>query len=226
MALDKTREVFDREIKRKRDLGLLRHAAAFPRVLSKWSDSQKKFFSLGGIAQTKNASLEKLASSPFALRWCEHTFGPYAHLGLSVSVELARVVVPAGNIGILKRLNQVVSGWALADWGQPWTANATIDAIQWRLQLTRADDLGGRWINASPVLPGEPFSDLPLINGLWYLPQAAQADLNANIRGGAALRFFAILPVTQVEITIGGRLCAVQQAEYSSAAAQNVSRSS
>ena len=224
-TLDKTRGVFDVEIKRKRDLGFLRHACAFPRVLSMWSRSQKKFLDAGGRAETKNPILQSLGQSPFCARWGEHTYGPYTHSGLlSVAVELARYAVPRGSIGLLKRLNQWVENWDITEWGNPY-GNAVFDAIQWRLQLSPIDAaLGGRLVSASLVLPGEPFPDLPFINGLWYLPHAAQAEINAVIPGGYVLRFFAVLGPSQNDFDVAGRLCCVSTSEYSSAAAGNVSR--
>jgi hypothetical protein len=226
IGIDKTRGIFDKEIKRKRDLGFLRHACAFPRVLSFWSKSQKRFFDAGGMAQTKNSSLQQLQQSPFCARWGEHTFGVYTHSGLlSQTVELARYAVPMGSIGLLKRLNQWVEGWDIQHWGNPYTGNPTLDLIQWRLQLSPIDDqLGGRWVRPGPALPGEPFADLPFINGLWYLPHAGQGEINAVIPGGYVLRFFALLGLGQNDFDVAGRLCCVSTSEYSSAAAGNVSR--
>lgn len=226
-----TIEIFDREIKRKRDLLLLKHAAAFPTVIKYWKKTQAAFSARGGYVEYKDPARQNIFQAPASAHYKEHYFDPYFHdtQDPAISVELARFAVPSGSIGVIRRLNQWVSGFSrLPNWGEPFHNMPFIDDIIWSLRLDTFDGAqAARLVAASPTLPGIPHSDLPEIRYLWYLPNADQSDLALIVPGGYVLRFIALLPpnASQSGYRVMGRLCGYwQSSEYKLEAAANLAR--
>lgn len=226
-----TFHVFDREIKKRRDLNLLKHAACFPRVIKAWARTQAAFLSRGGFVEYKDPARQNLWQSPATARFKEHYFDPYFHntQDPAISVELARFAVPAGSIGVVRRLDQWLSGFSRSqNWGDPFHNLPFIDDIIWALRLDTFDGAqAARFVAATPTLPGIPHSDLPEIRYLWYLPNAGQSDLTLIVPGGHVLRFIALLPtnVSQSGFRVMGRLSGYwQSSEYRLAAGSNLAR--
>ena len=115
-------------------------------------------------------------------------------------IELARVVIPSENIGILKSLEQVVVHPDLQNpnyfsisgqWGNPFPFPAGL-IITWHLRLERVTGTEPALINQSGVgvqalLPGEPHFELPEFDNLWF-PASSPASQNIHLTIGGRYR--------------------------------------
>lgn len=213
--------VFAIEIARKMQLKPLGRAANFPKTLKQWESSIDKHINAGGAFELKAASRQHQFQNPSTAHYFDRYFEPWTHPvdGNDYTVELARFAVPTGQIAIVKKLFQWVSGdnCRADDWGNPFKGNPDIDDIIWHLRLDPYLGLQpARLVSLAPFLPGIPYADLPEIQYLWYVPQAAASDLNLVIPGGFMLRFIARIPSQQTALQAMGRLVGYWQAtEYS-----------
>lgn len=186
----------------------------------------------------KNPNELELLNHPRTERWQEHVYPPLAHGDQSewYCLELARIKVPKGEIGILRSLEQVmydVEGNYYATqvdyWGSPYSVQPDVDNVRWWLQLDYLDQLDpARFAIQQPVvfgrgrLPGYPYSELNEIHGLWYPALSGNTSVKFVIPGHRMLRFFVWTPPTiNYRWTFAGRLRATLQTTYCSEALQN-----
>jgi len=223
-------QLYDAEIKRKRDLLLLQNAADFPTIVKFWEKTRADFRSKGGWAEYKRPERENIHQNPATAHYREHAFAPWSNAQIltDMTVELSRFTVPKGSIGVVRKLFQWVEGYTDIDhWGDPVTQNAVVDGILWHLRLCNFTGASApRLISDSPFLPGQPYPDLPFVRYLWFLPQAAGHDLNLVVPGGFSLRLIARIPARQQEdLNFLGRLVGYwQSSEYPLEASLNVKK--
>lgn len=229
MVLD-TMKLYNDEIKRKRDLLLLKNAADFPAIVHFWERTRKEFADREGYLEYKRADRQNLFQHPATAHYREHAYEPWsnAHTVNAMTVELARFTVPQGSSGIVRKLFQWVEGYTdINQWGDPLTNNAVVDGVVWHLRLSNFNGaVDPRLISDSPFLPGQPYPDLPFIQYLWFLPQAAGSDINLVVPGGFSLRLIARIPARgQDDINFMGRLVGYwQSSEYPMESSLNVKK--
>jgi len=203
----------------------------------------------GFIIQSESASLNLPQKDPFdaalstqaqTLRWIEHNFDPATHQQPLVRwwvCELARVCIPAGSVGILNGIEQVLFdangnyyATEAARWGVPFGVLNDLNAVRWWLQVDYYDGIQPTRINyesPGPIqrdwLPGVAFAELPEINGLWFPANSAQCTIKAVLEASRMLRLFVWVPPCQFyQWTAAGRLRATVQSLYCSEALSNV----
>ena len=126
-------------------------------------------------------------------------------------VELARIAVADGYVGILKSFEQVVTveeqEVCLSEsenWGNPFLIPDEL-TFTWYFRLERSGTGEPPWINiASPTplvyLPGEPHFDLQEIYGLWY-PAASPPSQNFHLTIGGRYRLRVLCVVARTDTT-------------------------
>lgn len=151
------------------------------------------------------------------------------------AVELARFVVPNGQIGFVTGVEQVVNAADgsyypsnVAYWGSPRFVISDVDNIRWYLRLDYFNGLHPNRYNLSSTvaipwhaLPGEPYSDLHEIDAIWY-PANNNRRLKLIVPAQRMLRFFMITPPTTLyQWEVSGRLTGYTQTAYTGAAVHN-----
>jgi hypothetical protein len=184
-----------------------------------------------------NQETYELWPAPQSQRWQEshleaHTCVPETD---HWAVEVARFAVPDGQIGFVKRIEQVVTDVSgsyyptnVSHWGSPHFVLTDVDNLRWYLTISFYDGLlPARHIQQSAVaipahaLPGQPYTDLFEIDGLWY-PAHNNKPLKLIIPGGRLLRFFLITPPTTVyQWIVEGKLSGYTQSTYQLGAMKN-----
>lgn len=187
----------------------------------------------------------ELATQPRSERWQEHSFPPVTHIDTATywAVEVARIIVPKGDIGLLNRIDQVIYDahgdyypTASPYWGEPYPLLRDLTGTSWFLQIEYFNGTQPeRYNRASAVvltranLPGQPYPELPEIYGLFYAAQNPAGNLKAVIPGNRMLRlYFVTLPTAEplnYQWTVSGRLRATLQTTYCPEAAANIRRS-
>lgn len=193
----------------------------------------------GSPADLTNPNQENLWEHPKSRRLQEVVFPPLDQ-PLQVenwAVELARIVVPEGQIGFLASLEQVLFDFAgdyyptnQTYWGSPYFVDAEVAACRWYLTLDYFDGLqparhnvSGPTLATISELPGWAYPELNTIDGIWYPAHSpASHDLKLIIPGQRMLRFFFVTPPT-VNYTwrAAGRMRAFNQSTYSKDASAN-----
>lgn len=170
-------------------------------------------------------------------RWQENILDPVIHTTTTdwFAVELARFVVPKGQIGFVRYIEQVVNDSAgsyyptnNAYWGSPNFVLSDVDNLRWYLKLDYFNGaLPARFTLSSTVpftsqsLPGMPYDDLHEINGIWY-PAHLNKELKLIVPGNRMLRlFFFSPPTTQYQWQVEGKLSGYTQSTYCSEAIDN-----
>ena len=179
----------------------------------------------------------ELWQAPQSQRWQESHLTPQIHSPSTVwwAIELARFAVPEGQIGFLRRIEQVVNDdqgsyfpTNVAYWGSPQFVFPDVDNLRWYFTLSYFNGtLPPRYnlFSAVPIpahaLPGAPYTDLPEIDGLWY-PAHGSHDFKLIVPGGRILRFFMLTPPC-VEYTwqVSGKLSGYTQSTYQLASLRN-----
>lgn len=180
----------------------------------------------------RQASYEHPELDPLTQRYWESTRGLLdAPAGIVPwVVELARISVQDGQIGICKSLEQVVihpdlqspSYYStISSWGNPFVIPTTV-GVTWHLRLERCDQGEPAWINASSptpaiLLPGEPHFDLPQITDLWF-PAASPSGQNIHLCIGSRYRLRVIAVVTRTEefaLSVSAKIRGFSQGVYS-----------
>ena len=167
--------------------------------------------------------------APQTQRYQEHTFPVWTYtnnFALPALVELSRIIVPRGDVGYLKSIEQFIqdadAGFyptASEFWGLPYQDDADLAACRWYLRLSNFDGFQPpRFISISATmnpdtrLPGQAYYDLPQFQNIWYPPHCASKLPNMVIPGGTMLRFFFYSPPTTTwRWQAMGRLRAVVQ---------------
>lgn len=153
------------------------------------------------------------------------------------AVELARIVVPHGQVGFVTGIEQVLNDVDgnyfpsnVAYWGSPTFSIDDVDNCRWYLTLDYFDGLLPPRFNLSQVaaigagrLPGFGYSDLPEIPGLWYPAHNGPANkVKLVIPGQRMLRFYFVTPPTlNYQWQASGRLRGYLQSTYSREAQAN-----
>lgn len=180
----------------------------------------------------------ELAAESATQRAQEHYFHPTLQPDMAWhwGVELARIVVPKGEIGLLTSIEQVFYDLhgayyptSSAYWGAPYSVDSDVSGIIWYLQLEYFAGLQPPRFNVTTIapitrasLPGYPYPELPEIRGLWYAAQSPLSKTKLIIPGNRMLRFFAIVPPTNnYRWFMSGRLRAYTQITYCPEAAAN-----
>lgn len=170
-------------------------------------------------------------------RWQEHRFAPITQDPVTDywAVELARFAVPSGSVGFLRWIEQVVNDAGgnyypsnVFYWGSPQFVLPDVDGLRWYLRLEMFNGTQPprfEIYNAAPIpshaLPGVPYSDLPVIDGLWY-PAHRKDNLKLIVPGGWQLRFFMIgPPCDDYQWQVSGKLSGNLQTTFQLAAIDN-----
>lgn len=199
-----------------------------------------KMMRSSGKSTVPRANIQNIDENSEALRTQIHTFDR-TDVFLSTNnhlIELARIVVPEGNVGHINSVEQYMADsdgrfYASASeyWGMPYNETVNINDIIW---FFRVDSYDGSWLpqfyatalvmpNPRGLLPGAPWFDLPEFNGLWY-PANLRKEFSGTIPSGKQLRFFAYVPpeaLTVYSWRLSGRLTARVQSELCKEAQYN-----
>lgn len=137
-------------------------------------------------------------------------------------IEIARLPVPYGSVGILKSFEQYVSQGdnvltGSENWGNPFPSSVS---IRWFLRLSSLSKVGGSWINSSggsaisDYLPGTPYDDLPQSDGVWFpASSSASSNIHLPIPGGQVLRLICLVGSSETAVRIAGKLAGTVQVE-------------
>lgn len=152
--------------------------------------------------------------------------------------EVARFVVPKGQIGFVEYIEQAISDangnyypTNQEYWGSPISTLSDVDNIRWWLKLSYYDGtVPDRFVFTAPtafgseVAPGIPYSEMAEIDALWY-PAHLDRKLKLIVPGNRMLRFFYYTPpLTIYNWNVRGRLSGYTQSTYSPEAAANARR--
>lgn len=150
-------------------------------------------------------------------------------------VELARWPVSYGSFGLVKGVEQYLSHPELQGqvilstspyWGDPWPLGLS-QSIEWHFRLSPIYQGGLPWVTLTGPqaivdrIPGQPYDDLPVSDGLWY---AAGGNTAANVHlpvpGGQILRVFLRVGAQSADSPLSAfcRLTGTTQVETSSEA--------
>ena len=98
--MTKAIQLYDAEIKRKRDRLLLKNAADFPKIVKFWEKTREQFQTQGGYVEYKRAERQNIFQNPATAHYREHAYEPWdnAQIITDMTVELARFTVAKGSI--------------------------------------------------------------------------------------------------------------------------------
>jgi len=184
----------------------------------------------------------ELSTDAKSRRWRESNFEPLTQPNMAQwwAVELARIVVPFGEVGFVESCEQVlydVDGNYFPTnsvyWGSPFFADSDVDDCRWYLTIDNISHAGDARFNRtsvaafdSTVLPGSPYPDKYEIAGIWYPAHNSSANhLKWIVPHEKVLRFFFFTPPTAIwQWRAAGRLRAYTQSTFSPEAAANARR--
>lgn len=186
----------------------------------------------------QNPHTYELGVHPRTERWQESTFAPLAHPDVTRHwvVEVARIVVPKGDVGQLRSIEQVVYDidgnyypTSSDYWGSPYSVLSEVDDLRWWFQLESFEGTQPPRFNATAVapltraiLPGYPYPELATIRGTWYAAQNSRTEVKMIIPGQKMLRMYMYSPPQTIYRWVaGGRLRATTQTTYCREAAYN-----
>lgn len=223
-------DMFHEEVGKDIQAQYLQTRSDYMRVVRSWQDYCDTVAASTG-SEAKSPWSQQQFTQPRTARYFEHFYEPWTHPadGVAYTVELARFVIPYGSQGIIRLLNQWVSGdYTVSDnWGNPFTGAAP-DVYLWSLRLQPVDTLqamGGRLITAQNRYPGLPYQDLPQWQYLWYMPHSPGANVNLVIPGGYCVRYFVRTDASQASNEVFGRIAGYwQPSEYNEHATRNAAK--
>jgi hypothetical protein len=180
----------------------------------------------------KNTSLSETWTNPKTARFYEHSFRGYqqAENMQSARVELARWVVPYGQLGIVKRIDTYMfDGTTVPPTypPSPWSALPDFYDVRWILRLEPFVGTVQAQLVDSPIssaLQGWPHPDIPQIEDYWYSPNEPNNAIGLSIIVPQAhqLRLYAQIPNTTTHrISVIGRLRGYRQRTDSAPSAIN-----
>lgn len=180
----------------------------------------------------------ELYQHPISTKWQAHSFpatGGNPFDGY-ITAEVARFVVPKGEIGFVEFIEQVVNDvdgnyypTNQEYWGSPTSVLPDVANIRWWLKLDFYDGVEPPRFNfitpatpyGSEVAPGLPYNEMAEIDALWY-PAHLNKKIKLIVPGNRMLRFFFYSPPTAIyEWSARGRLSGYTQATYNPEAEQN-----
>lgn len=151
------------------------------------------------------------------------------------AVELAQFAVPIGHVGFVQCIEQVVNDVTgsyyptnVSFWGSPRFVDPDVDNLRYYLTISEFyGTLPARFELNSAVaipihaLPGHPYPDLPIIDGLWY-PAHNNKSLKLIVPGRHVLRLFLVTPPTVTyQWEVSGRFSGSTQSTYQNCAVIN-----
>jgi hypothetical protein len=175
---------------------------------------------------------------PKSTQWQESSFSAFTHAPPAdwFCVEVARFVVPKGQVGFVTHIEQVVNDVQgnyyptnQEYWGSPRFVLSDVDNIRWWLKL---DFYDGQLPAArfqyndtipfgSEIAPGMPYSDMHTIDALWY-PAHMNRPIKLIVPGMRMLRFFYYSPPTTIyQWEVRGRFTGYTQSTYSTESQAN-----
>lgn len=206
---------------------------SIPFDMFEWVTSQ-------GAIEPQNPHTFELLEHPKSRRYQEVIFDAVTDPDITGwwGVELARIVVPKGEVGFLTGIDQVLNDVEgnyfptnVAYWGSPNYVLPDVDNTRWFLKLDYYDGLIPQRFNRiqfAPamqpgVLPGWGYPELHEIPGIWYPAHNSNANkLSLIIPGQRMLRFYFFTPPTVTyQWQVSGRLRAYTQSTYSREAQAN-----
>lgn len=197
---------------------ILPESVDFVSIYGEWKAALAEHAS-AGILESKSAYRQNQWQSPATAHYFDVNWEPWEHPGdaLPYTVELARVLIPRGSIGVVRLLNQWVSGdfTTSTNWGNPFTGTDVDDYI-WSLRLVPFDgQQAPRLISAQQFMPGYSYPDLPQWRYLLYLPHNAGQEVNLVVPGGYSLELFVRTTALETRDEVWGRLAGYwQSSEY------------
>lgn len=178
---------------------------------------------------------------PKSTAWQESSFEPKNHAPQTqfFCTELARFVVPRGQVGFINSIEQSVmdvngSYYPTNQeyWGSPVSMLTDVNNIRWWLRLDYYNGSApaapyvftSATAFSSEAAPGLPYPDMATIDALWY-PSHLRKPVKLIIPGMRMLRFFYFSPpTTTYQWKVRGRLTGYTQSTYSLESAVNSRR--
>ena len=198
----------------------------------------------GRALDAQNPNTFEAFEHPKSQRWQDSSLEPVQQLlnpdpqapNPFFMAELARFAVPKGQVGFIRKIEQVINDVDGAVfptnqtyWGSPVFGVPDIDNCRWYLTL---DFFAGilpprfRFDSLTPflpsILPGRPYPDMFEIPALWYPANSAQPELKLIVPGNRILRLFFYTPFTTFyRWQVRGRLAGFTQSTYCMEATEN-----
>lgn len=177
-----------------------------------------------------------------SLRFSVNTYHPYRQPENEyIIVELARVAIPYGSIGYLKRIDQFIKDidnlffpTQCDYWGNPYPDSEDLGYCRWYLRLSQFEgNQPERFIRHDTValipemtLPGIPYYEMSEFRDIWFPPHASNQLPSLLIPGGYMLRYFCYAPPGETyRWVVAGRLQATMQSVMSDLTHKNTQRS-
>lgn len=177
---------------------------------------------------------------PKSTQWQENSLNEFTHAPVAdwFAVEVARFVVPQGQVGFVTQIEQVVNDvngnyypTNQEYWGSPHFVLSDVDDIRWWLKLDFYDgqeparfQMNNTVPFGSESAPGMPYSDMHEIDALWY-PAHCHRPVKLIVPGMRMLRFFYYSPpTTTYQWQVRGRLTGYTQSTFSAEAEANARR--
>lgn len=181
-------------------------------------------------------------NNPKTARWQEHTFGPQ-NMPIAAAwfgVELARIVVPDGDVGLIRTVEQVLydqngNYYATGSdyWGTPYPVDPDVANTRWYLNIQNYEGVTPPQYALSSLIfpldreafPGAPYPELPTISGIWLPANSPNTRVKLIVPGRSIVRFFFYSPPTVTwQWRVAGRLQAQTQTAYCREAEANARR--
>lgn len=221
--------MFDRVIKKnvvreppwrsKLNVSFLRYSMALGRVVRPAPDTPFKLL------------YEKPEVNPLTQNYWEHTFDLQAHPG-GVNpwlIELARVVVPEGYVGVLKSFEQVVEHEAIetpvhysesGNWGRPFLIRDANVSLTWYFRLehwTGFEPPQVNTVNPAPRdWPGVPHFEQPQMRDIWFPASSpASQNIHMTIGSGYLMRVLCLVELTAAyDLSISAKIRGFKMSAY------------
>jgi len=188
----------------------------------------------------QNPNSFELYAHPKSTRWQVSTLPPRTHPDLSrpACIEVARFVVPDGQIGFVQYIEQSVHDYQgryyptnQDYWGSPGFVIDDVANIRWWLKLDFYNGVlpdqffyNQNTNFGSEVAPGVPYQDMSTIDALWY-PAHLCNPIKLMVPGNRMLRMFYYSPaLSEYGWVVHGRLSGYVQSTYSDESMENSRR--
>jgi hypothetical protein len=188
----------------------------------------------------QNPDTFELYEHPKSTQWHANSLPERTHPDLSrpACIEVARFVVPKGQVGFVKYIEQSVHDYQgryyptnQEYWGSPGFVISDVANIRWWLKLDFFNGVvpdqffyNQNTNFGSEVAPGMPYSPMATIEGLWY-PAHLCRELKLVVPGNRMLRMYYYSPATSnYGWVVRGRLSGYLQTTHSDEAMQNARR--
>lgn len=181
-------------------------------------------------------------NNPKTARWQAHTFGPQNMpiMNSWFGCELARIVVPDGDVGLIRSVEQVLYDQdgnyyptGSDYWGSPYPVDPDVANTEWYLNIQHFEGLTPPQYALSSLIvpltreafPGAPYPELATIQGLWLPANSPNTRVKLIVPGASIIRFYFYSPPTVTwRWRVAGRLQAQTQTAYCKEAEANARR--